>query len=247
MKRQPWHYWLILFTFVSLPACFDPLVGEECASGYFWCNDECVPMGMCSQGDAGADLQETGTLEVAQDSEVGDTLMEPVGDILETRFNTGQDTSALIIDAGVITPDVPPDITVVPPIDAAMDIPVDSLPLPIPDTAVTPDSTPDESISLTPDLAVTLDLPVETTPDTAYDTMIDNSPDQSMDTGVGDGIVDVDSGTVIEVTPEAPPDSSPDTPLEDVPQEQDGPCVDCSETLDTLVLGSPSIFIRLLV
>lgn len=245
MKRQPCYHWLILFTFVSLPACFDPLVGEECASGYFWCNDECVPMGMCSLGDAGADLQETGTLEVAQNSEVGDTWMEPVGDTLETRFNTSQDTFPLIIDAGVITPDVPPDITVVPPIDAAMDIPVDSLPLPIPDTAITPDSAPDASISLTPDLALTLDLPVDTTPDTAHDTMIDKSPDESIDTGVGDGIVD--SGTVIEVTPETQPDSSPDTPLEDVPQEQDGPCIDCSETLDTLVFGSPSLFIRRLV
>jgi hypothetical protein len=44
---------LVVLALLALPACLDPLVGTECASGYASCRGTCVAVGSCVAVDAG--------------------------------------------------------------------------------------------------------------------------------------------------------------------------------------------------
>jgi hypothetical protein len=116
------------------------------------------------------------------------------------------------------------------------------------DAAVSIPDVPTDIVVVLP-VDTALDIPVDSwslpSPAPPHDMMLEAAPDSTFDTAMEDSVVDSAGG--IEVPPDTPRDDAPDAPAEDVPQQQDGPCIDCSETLDTLVVGSPSLLIRQLV
>ncbi|HEX7499477.1 MAG TPA: hypothetical protein VF524_04145, partial [Polyangia bacterium] len=82
--------WLVLLV---LPACLDPIVGTECATGYSPCHGICVATGTCAAPDAGSETA----------SEAGPAIDGPV-DVEGIDASVSHDgaTSEAGVDAGTV-------------------------------------------------------------------------------------------------------------------------------------------------
>jgi len=90
---------LALLALLVLPACFDPLVGTECATGYAPCHGTCVATGTCDTPDApsGATSEAGAGIETATVStDVDDS---ETGQVIDAGIDVGEPEAS--VDAAV--------------------------------------------------------------------------------------------------------------------------------------------------
>jgi hypothetical protein len=108
---------------LAVPACLDPIVGTQCATGYSACGGKCVVAGTCGIGDAGeaadsADvmlpdggLGEPGIAEDAEAAETGPAVDVPAAaDAVQNEVGVSREDAPALVGLGdAAIPNVDPD------------------------------------------------------------------------------------------------------------------------------------------
>ena len=206
---------LLLLTLLALPACFDPLVGTECATGYSACHGACVVAGTCDTPDAAieptpgidAGIETAIASTDADDGEAGMTMDAGVDAGIEAR---GPDTSP---DVPIRTEDAA-DASIFADVKIVADVPLQDDAPALDDSGSGPVFTVDTAV----DLGEAMDgEPAESGPP-----CLDCVDAESVDVGAGD-----DGGATIDDASVADDATATDVDNTATP---DGPLV-CTEAL----------------
>jgi hypothetical protein len=151
---------LAVTVLLAVPACFDPIVGTQCATGYSPCGSKCVAAGMCGidageQGDSAEDAISDSSLggpETGADAEAAEITSPADGPVaVDAPQNEAgvslEDAPALVGSGDAAVPDA-----AVPPVDPDASVPaadVDNTPAPS-----------DTGVVLVGDDASTVDAPI---------------------------------------------------------------------------------------
>ena len=110
---------LVWLALLVLPACLDPIVGTECATGYSPCQGVCVATGTCAASDAGSETaSEAGA---ASDGTIDVEGIDASASLDSTTSSTGED--ARTISDGQATETKPLDESISADVPAQNDIP----------------------------------------------------------------------------------------------------------------------------
>ncbi len=90
-----------LCALLAFPACFDPIVGAQCAKGYSRCGNKCVVSGTCTLPDAGNGAAD-------QDADQADALLDGP-DTIDAPVSDGSDDLESQVDAEVADVALPPE------------------------------------------------------------------------------------------------------------------------------------------
>src|ERR1017187_3288594 len=84
---------LVWLALLVLPACLDPIVGTECATGYSPCQGVCVATGTCAASDAGSETaSEAGA---ASDGTIDVEGIDASASLDSTTSSTGEDARTI--------------------------------------------------------------------------------------------------------------------------------------------------------
>lgn len=136
---------LALLALLVLPACLDPIVSTECATGYSPCHGTCVVAGTCAAMDAGPDEATAGldgSIDASVDGDQGEVGEDFDAGIWETSAEAGTLAETQAVDT------VPPDTMIVEDLPIQDDVPVTS------DVPISDDAPMQEDAGPPPVLAV---------------------------------------------------------------------------------------------